>query len=238
MRYLLAILALSGVFLGLFTALWGWPGMAGLAVVFPATLWAVSVVHVLEASAGRVELRMGFVAMGFALGIGAALASFVVLSAARAPEVVHLERVERVPVAVQEVWVAVEEPTYWMRWDALVGEIEPAERAEGSASTPIYPALLNLAGVTVPVHLTPTERVPGRVLRWRATWKAGSPVEDFIFGVELEPKQGETTIHYRVDYRLPTLGARVANRLALEKGLAEAASLSLAGLRDWLQSQQ
>jgi hypothetical protein len=102
----------------------------------------------------------------------------------------------------------------------------------------VYPALLKLAGMTVPVDLSLLEHAPGRRLLWKVAWKAGSPVEDFVFGVELEPRPGETLVYYRLDYRLPTLGARLANRLALEKGLSEAASRSLDGLRDWLQAEQ
>ena len=81
------------------------------------------------------------------------------------------------------------------------------------------------------------EVVPGRVLRWGVTWTAGSPVEDFQFGVELEPRGAETLVRYRVDYRVPGLGARLANRLSLERGLGEAATTSLSGLEDWLQEQ-
>jgi hypothetical protein len=213
--------------------MWGWPGLFGLLAFPPGILVGLSLAHGLDAWSGRCPLRPGFLAVGLALGT----------SAVHAPREVILERQAILRIPVEQVWAAVEEPAFWMRWDGLIGELSPLSsgtdpQTEPSSTTrtgDTFSALLKVAGRNVPVRLTVRRVAAKREMDWNVTWPQGTSVERFVFGLHLQPRGDETEVAYKVRYHLPSFGARLANTLALESGVKESMEESLSGLDRWAQ---
>ena len=165
------------------------------------------------------------------------------MSAVHAPREVILERQATLPIPVEQVWAAVEEPTFWMRWDGLIGEISPLSSGTDPQTEPgstartgdTFSALLKVAGRNVPVQLTVRSEAAKREMGWDVSWTQGSAVKRFVVRLHLQPRGDETEVTYRVQYHLLSFGARLANTLALESGVRESMEESLSGLDRWAQ---
>ena len=194
--------------------------------------------HVVDVWAGRDPLRIGFVLVGAFLGTGAATATLVLFAASSAPVEDGVRSVVTISLPAEVVWEAVEEPTLWTRWDALVGALEPPTNGAPSSVGTRHASTLLVGGQPVTAVHVLVERTDPAVVRWRIEVPGDSLLAGLTSSVRLEPVGNVTRVTYELRYELPSLRARALHLGFLRGLLQESVDESTAGLAQYLASTE
>lgn len=200
------VLAVSGLLVGVCSAVWGWPGAWTLTAALPAVLLGLSAAHIAHARLTGEQLRLGFVLMGFFLGSISAIGSMALMRAAAQPAAVSVTETRTLNVPPDLVWDFVAEPLMWTRWDASLGDLE-----SGSTETAVgarYRSTMLLHAQPIPTTHVLRTRVKPREIGWEIDLQEGTRLRELQVSLTLEAVAQTTVATYEVTYEIPEVLVR------------------------------
>lgn len=223
-------LALTLVFVAVGTIIWGFPGTWGLTALIPGFILGTTGAHLFRAVRKVHPLRPGVLALGLFLGGVAAFVSLALIASVSAPVERVIERTATIPVPKEIVWDYVGHADKRVAWALLVNDAELIGRGEQEAVGTAYRVQLNIDGAAADGEHTISAYELGTRVAWRVKFPAGVQVEDFEESIDLKESGGNTTITYKISYRVPSVLGRLFDRMRVRGMFDEAARMSVQAL--------
>jgi len=221
------------------TLLWGFPGLWALTALLPAFIIAATWRHARmprEYEDGprpaTPPVRPGVVVLGglFALVTGGIALTF--MWAAAAPSTIVIVSAGRIEAPTAEVWAKVSDIPNRRSWSPWMAGADPIGRSAEVALGMKYRATLALDRHQVPAELEVTAFEDKSRFAWNIVPTGESQLSSILETVTLVP-DGEraTKVTYELRYEVPTVLARVGERIAVRGSVERLAEATVNLLR-------
>ncbi len=222
------------------TALWGFPGLWALTALLPAFIIAATLRHARmprsyeegTAQPATPPVRPGVVVLGglFALVTGAI--ALVFMWAAAAPSTIVITSSGRIEAPAAEVWDKVLDIPNRRSWSPWMATADPIGRSTDVVVGMRYRATLALDRHQVPAELEVTAVDDEKRFAWNIVPTGEAQLSALLETVTLAP-DGEraTQVTYELRYEVPTVLARVGERIAVRGSVERLAEATVGLLR-------
>jgi carbon monoxide dehydrogenase subunit G len=223
--------------------LWGFPGLWALPALLPAFIIAATLRHARMPRAYEAPrppapapatppIRPAVVVLGglFALVTGAV--ALVFMWAAAAPSTVVIGASTRIEAPRAEVWERVVDVRNRRAWSPWMADAEPIGRGGEIAIGSRFRAMLALDRHQVPAELEVVGLEPQVRFAWKVVPQGDAKLSHILENVTLTA-EGEraTRVSYELRYEVPTVLARVGERLAVRGSVERLAEATVEMLR-------
>lgn len=222
------------------TALWGFPGLWALTALLPSFVIAATLRHARmprayeegQAQAATPPVRPGVVVLGglFALVTGAIALMF--MWAAAAPSTIVIASSSRIEAPAAEVWQKVLDIPNRRSWSPWMASADPIGRSTEVVVGMRYRATLALDRHQVPAELEITALDDKARFAWNIVPTGDSQLSSILETVTLTPEGDRATrVSYELRYEVPTVLARVGERIAVRGSVERLAEATVDLLR-------
>lgn len=221
------------------TLIWGFPGLWALTALLPAFIIAATWRHARmprhfddDPKPATPQVRPGVVVLGglFALVTGTIAVTFMWASAA--PSTIIIPQSGRIEAPIAEVWQRVIDIPNRRSWSPWMASADPIGRSAELTLGMKYRATLALDRHQVPAELEVTALDDKARFAWNIVPTGDSQLSSILETVTLTP-DGEraTKVTYELRYEVPTVLARVGERIAVRGSVERLAEATVNLLR-------
>lgn len=223
--------------------LWGFPGLWAIPAILPAFIIAATLRHARMPRAYETStapspspttppMRPAVIVLGglFALVTGAI--ALILMWAAAAPSTVVIAASTRIEAPSAEVWERVMDVRNRRAWSPWMADAEPIGRGGEIAVGSRFRAMLALDRHQVPAELEVVSLEPRVRFAWNVIPQGEAQLSHILETVTLTA-DGEraTRVSYELRYEVPTVLARVGERLAVRGSVERLAEATVEMLR-------
>ena len=228
------------------TAIWGFPGLWALPAILPAFIIAATLRHArmprefVDPAAANAPpppgstppLRPAVIVLGGLFSLVTGGIALILMWAAAAPSTIVITAQARIEAPAAEVWAKVTDIRNRRSWSPWMADAEPIGRGGEAAVGSRYRAMLALDRHQVPAELEVVKLDTNTRFAWNVVPAGDARLSQILETVTLSADaERVTTVTYELRYEVPTVLARVGERLAVRGSVTRMAEVTVEMLR-------